>query len=219
MSTKAFHPGLCTAWPTRKISQGTSAPLFRTQAPNEQVTARGKEKRVKHGTRSPSSTVSGDLVGRNATGIQFTILASTKMLRKHRSQNQTQGRGGTREKNEYQNRTSLSALKFQTPYVAPMIPAKAMAVLAFQLEGRVHQPPKTYQPKFLEAVTAQSRNGGRSRTYNEPAGDQTDLGYGYLAPPPYTKRAQQTSEKPGTSVRDRGSDHEFLVREVSFWFR
>ena len=62
---------------------------------------------------------------------------------------------------EYQNHTSLSALKFQTPYVAPMIPAKAMAVLAFQLEGRDHQPPnKTYQPKSREAVTAQSRNGG-----------------------------------------------------------
>ena len=162
MSAKAFHPGLCTAWSTRKISQGTSAPLLWTQASSEQVTTRGKEKRVKHGTRSPSSTESGDLVGRNATGIQFTILASARMLRKHGSHSQTQGRGGTREKNpEYQNHTSLSALKFQTPYVAPMIPAKAMAVLAFQLEGRDHQPPnKTYQPKSREAVTTQSRNGG-----------------------------------------------------------
>jgi len=75
----------------------------------------------------------------------------------------TECMGGNGAKNEYQTRTSLSALKFQTPYVAPIIPAKAMAVLAFQLEGRVHQPPERHQPKFQEAVIAQSGNGERSR--------------------------------------------------------
>lgn len=43
---------------------------------------------------------------------------------------------------KYQIRASLSALKFHTPYVTPIIPAKAIAVLTLQLEGRVHQPPR-----------------------------------------------------------------------------
>ena len=38
-------------------------------------------------------------------------------------------------------RTSLSALRVQTPYVTARIPPKRMAVLDFQFEGRVHQPP------------------------------------------------------------------------------
>jgi len=53
---------------------------------------------------------------------------------------------------------SFSALTCQTPYVTARIPANAIAVLAFQFDGRVHQP---------------------------PAGDQTSLGYGYLPPPPF----------------------------------
>ena len=163
MSTKTFRSDLCTAWPTRKIFRSTSAPLFRTQASSEQVATRGNRiKRVKHDTRSPSSMVFGDPVGCNATVIQFMTSVHTEMLQ---TQELEPGAGtGTRGKNEYRTRTSLSALKFQMPYVAPMIPAKAMAVLAFQLEGRVHQPPKRYQPEFREVVTAQSGNGERSRS-------------------------------------------------------
>ena len=115
-------------------------------APNEKAAIREKNKsetRVKHGTRSPSSTVFGDPAGRSATETQFRTLALTD---------------GNGEK-IMSNRTSLSALRFQTPYVTPIIPAKAIAVLAFQLEGRVHQPPREYQPKFQEVVTGRSRSG------------------------------------------------------------
>src|SRR5260221_3211913 len=37
--------------------------------------------------------------------------------------------------------TSLSALTVQTPYDTPSIPANTIAVVAFQFDGLVHQPP------------------------------------------------------------------------------
>lgn len=44
-------------------------------------------------------------------------------------------------KGEVRERTSLSALMVQTPYVTARMPPKRIAVLARQFEGRVHQPP------------------------------------------------------------------------------
>lgn len=89
-----------------------------------------------------------------------------------------------------------------------MIPTKAIAVLAFQLEGRVHQPPREYQPEFQEVVNA--RFGTGQSEDNKPAGDQTAFGYGYLAPPPYTKK--RTNEMEGNvRARDRGSNHGFRL--------
>jgi hypothetical protein len=73
-------------------------------------------------------------------------------------------------------RTSLSALTCQAAHVTVKIPANAMAVLDFQFDGRVHQPPTTSRIQLEHGVIRKKAHA--------PAGDQTCFGYGYLAPPP-----------------------------------
>lgn len=62
-------------------------------------------------------------------------------------------------------RTSLSALKVNTPYATVRIPANAIAVFVFQFVGRVHQPPENRLGIDLMYASV-----------NSPAGDQTSLG-------------------------------------------
>lgn len=97
-------------------------------------------------------------------------------------------------------RTSRSALTCQTPYVIAKMPMKAIAVLDFQFEGRVHQPPSAliYSSSRInrdeqsdEEVEYRFCFGKRNNKNvymmsfawtrlvgsNIPAGDQTALGY------------------------------------------
>jgi hypothetical protein len=46
------------------------------------------------------------------------------------------------------NHTSLAALRVHTPYVIASIPPNMIAVLTFQLDGLVHQPPSKVPIKF-----------------------------------------------------------------------
>ena len=80
-------------------------------------------------------------------------------------------------------RTSLSALRVQTPYVTARIPPKRMAVLDFQFEGRVHQPPiiadtPTKSAGCIHRDHSQPSAGycGKTGLDAAPAGDQTSFG-------------------------------------------
>ena len=72
-------------------------------------------------------------------------------------------------------------------------------------------------------VSAQVSKGGhntvrkrrrKSRTQNEPAGDQTDFGYGYISPPPCTKCTDANKERSRNTAdltKSIRSSAEFLV--------
>jgi hypothetical protein len=93
---------------------------------------------------------------------------------------------GSKEQGRHSgNHTSLAALRVHTPYVIASIPPNMIAVLTFQLDGLVHQPPSKVPIKF------ESRTNDVE--HHTPAGLQTCFGYGYLAPPPFYKGSLSTT--------------------------
>lgn len=99
--------------------------------------------------------------------------------------------------------TSLSALTCQAPYVIANIIPNTMAVLDFQFDGRVHQPP-------ADQSVQQPAAGATREKARAPAGDHTCFGYGYLAPPPCKLRCLQYARR---EKRQTETDHGCCVLE------
>ena len=100
-------------------------------------------------------------------------------------------------------RTSLSALTCQAAQVIVRIPANVIAVFVFQLDGRVHHPPRG---TVNASPTVQL---GRKRTHRQATRHASGTGISRLHPAMNTSATKTCRTKNG-----RNTDHDRLIQVV-----